>query len=96
MIRTFDDALTEDLFHGSHSGRTKRISPLLLSSILCKLDMLNSAITINDLRMPPGNRLEALKGDLNGYYSIRVNDQLRIVFVWSEPYADAVKLVDYH
>jgi toxin HigB-1 len=96
MIRTFGDALTEDLFHGSYNSRTKRISPLLLSSILRKLDMLNSAITINDLRMPPGNRLEALKGDLNGYYSIRVNDQFRIIFTWSEPYADTVKLVDYH
>jgi len=96
LIRTFGDALTEDLFHGTHTGRTKRISSSVLNGILRKLDMLNAAIRLDDLRVPPGNRLEALKGDLSGFYSIRVNDQFRLIFQWNEPFADHVKLVDYH
>jgi proteic killer suppression protein len=61
-----------------------------------KLDMLDSATSLNDLRAPPGNRLEALKGDRAGRFSIRVNDRWRICFVWSELGPDQVEMVDYH
>ena len=61
-----------------------------------KLDMLHYAVKLQDLRSPPGNRLEALKGDLRGYYSIRVNDQWRILFEWTEQGPSRVRIVDYH
>ena len=61
-----------------------------------KLDMLNRAHTLEDLRIPPANRLEALKGDLRGFHSIRVNDRWRLVFQWRGGNAEAVRLMDYH
>lgn len=61
-----------------------------------KLDMLDAAITLSDLRSPPGNRLEALKGDRAGQYSVRINDRWRICFVWTERGPDHVEIVDYH
>lgn len=61
-----------------------------------KLDMLNAAYQLEDLRSPPGNRLEALKGDLKGFYSIRINEQWRIIFQWQNGNVLAVKIVDYH
>jgi len=64
--------------------------------MLRKLDVLNAAHSLTDLREPPGNRLEALKGDRLGFYSIRVNDQWRIVFSWESNNAYEVELVDYH
>lgn len=60
------------------------------------LDYLNGAVKLGDLMVPPGNRLEALKGDLKGYYSIRINDQWRIVFLWVEGNAEDVHIKDYH
>lgn len=64
--------------------------------VLRKLDQLNGAVELRDLRVPPANRLEALKGDRDGYYSVRVNDQWRIVFRWSGDGAHDVEFVDYH
>ncbi len=61
-----------------------------------KLDLLDAAETLDDLRVPPGNRLEALKGDRAGQYSIRINQQYRICFVWRENSAEDVEIVDYH
>ena len=61
-----------------------------------KLDIINSALTVADLRSPPGNRLEALRGDFAGFHSIRINAQWRIVFRWSKANADEVRLIDYH
>lgn len=61
-----------------------------------KLDMLNAASNINDLRVPPGNRLEALRGELRGYHSIRINDQWRVVFRWEDGHAYEVRIADYH
>ncbi|MBD2309537.1 type II toxin-antitoxin system RelE/ParE family toxin [Chroococcidiopsis sp. FACHB-1243] len=61
-----------------------------------KLDQLNAAVSLNDLRVPPGNRLEALHGERAGQHSIRINDQYRICFVWLEQGADSVEIVDYH
>ena len=68
----------------------------MLAGALWKLDMLNASRNINDLRSPPGNRLEALRGDWRGFHSIRVNDQWRVVFRWAEGHAHAVRLIDYH
>jgi len=96
MIVSFGDALTEDLFHGRRSRRATRVPEGLRSGVFRKLDMLNAAQDLNDLRTPPGNRLEALKGDLRGRHSIRVNDQWRIVFRWAEGGPAQVRLDDYH
>ena len=63
---------------------------------LRKLDMLNYAKVLDDLRIPPGNRLEALKGDLHGYFSIRINDQWRIVFRWTIEGPSEIEIIDYH
>jgi len=73
----------------------RRFSPNLVRIALRKLDVLNGAHQLNDLRFPPANRLEALKGDLAGFHSIRVNDQWRLIFRWDEGVYD-VSLTDYH
>ncbi len=93
MIVGFGDKWTERLYDGE---RIKGFPPELLAVAWRKLDILNNAKTLDDLRMPPGNRLEALKGELRGLYSIRVNDQWRIIFLWKEGNVDAVRMVDYH
>ena len=94
-IRSFGDPATADLYHGRRTSRARRFPQDILSVALRKLDMLNAAFRLADLRSPPGNRLEALKGDLVGFYSIRVNEQWRIIFRW-ENGAHEVSLVDYH
>jgi proteic killer suppression protein len=95
VIASFGDRATEDLFHG-RSGRLRRIPPSIRQVAVRKLDMVNAAQALRDLQVPPGNRLEALKGDLKGKHSIRVNDQWRIVFHWHEGDAHDVTIVDYH
>jgi proteic killer suppression protein len=96
MIVSFADRATEDLFHGDATTRARRLPKELARIALRKLDMLNAATDFGDLLVPPGNRLEALKGELKGLHSIRVNDQWRIVFRWSGTDAHEVRLVDYH
>ena len=96
MILSFGDAATEDFYHGRRTGRGRRFPPDIVRSALRKLDVLNAAHRLDDLRQPPGNRLKALKGDLEGFHSIRVNDQWRIVFRWSDGRASDVSLTDYH
>jgi proteic killer suppression protein len=96
MIAGFGDKQTEDLFHGRRTARTRRFPPDITRLALRKLDVLNGASSVIDLRSPPGNRLEALQGDLLGFYSIRVNQQWRIVFRWEGSDAHDVRLVDYH
>lgn len=93
MIRSFADRDTEELF--------RRIAPRRLPSdihraALRKLLQIDAASSLADLRVPPGNRLEALKGKRHGQYSIRVNDQWRICFIWQEAQAYDVEIVDYH
>lgn len=95
MIASFGDRATEALFHGSNS-RARRIPADIRNTAIRKLDMLNAARELGDLRAPPGNRLEALKGDLKGMRSIRVNDQWRIVFRWHGGDAHDVTIIDYH
>jgi toxin HigB-1 len=94
-IRSFGDAATADLFHGRNTARVRRFPQDVKIAALRKLDVLNAAYKLDDLRFPPDNRLEALKGDLDGFYSIRVNEQWRIIFYWNSGAQD-VELIDYH
>ena len=93
MIESFADRTTEAIYHGKTA---KGFPSDFLAVAQRKLDMLRRASTLQDLRVPPGNRLEALKGDLAGFHSIRINDQWRIVFQWSQGSAHQVRIVDYH
>jgi len=93
MIRSFADRDTERLWHGAAS---RKWSAELAKRGLAKLRLLDVAEVIEDLRTPPGNRLEALKGDRKGQYSVRINDQWRICFRWMEGGAYDVEIVDYH
>jgi proteic killer suppression protein len=96
MIVSFGDAATEDLYHGRNTSRVRRFPADIVAAALRKLDVLRAAQQLQDLRSPPGNRLEALRGDFVGFYSIRVNDQWRLVFRWENDGAHEVSLVDYH
>lgn len=96
MIVSFGDRATEDLYHNGPTSRARRFPQDVVGLALVKLDMLNSAAAVLDLRSPPGNRLEALKGDLKGFRSIRVNDQWRLVFRWEDNNARDGSLMDYH
>jgi proteic killer suppression protein len=93
MIRTFRDKETEKVFRREPS---RRLPAALLRQCQRKLAILDGAETLQDLRVPPGNRLEKLKGNREGQYSIRINDQWRICFKWSEGGADDVEIADYH
>ncbi|MBE9018759.1 type II toxin-antitoxin system RelE/ParE family toxin, partial [Chroococcidiopsidales cyanobacterium LEGE 13417] len=85
MIVSFKDRGTEDIFDGEDSKEARKLCPINLWSVARrKLDQLNAATSLNDLRVPPGNRLEALQGNRAGQHSIRINDQYRICFVWLE------------
>lgn len=92
MIKTFQCADTEALFHRQRVARFVNIE----SVARLKLEQLNQAGHLDDLRVPPGNRLEALKGERAGQYSIRINDQFRVCFRWVGADAEAVEIVDYH
>ena len=96
MIKSFGDNATEDLFHGRKTRRATRFPPQTVRAAIRKLDVLNAAHALLDLRSPPGNRLEALTGSREGYHSIRVNDQWRIVFHWQDGDAYDVSVIDYH
>jgi proteic killer suppression protein len=96
MITSFKDNATADLYHGRQTNRVKRFPPDEIRIALRKLDILNAAYRVEDLREPPGNRLKALKGELFGYYSVRVNEQWRLIFRWEGNDAEDVSLVDYH
>ncbi len=96
MIASFAAGATADLFHGIDSARIRRWSPDVQKAALRKLDMVNAAMVLDDLKVPPGNRLEPLKGNLKGYHSIRINDQWRVVFKWKDGAAHEVRITDYH
>ena len=97
MIVTFKDRGTEDIFNGDNTRAARQSCPESLWKIAVrKLDQLDSVTVLDDLRVPPGNRLEALSGDRKGRYSIRINAQFRICFVWSTQGPNEVEIVDYH
>jgi toxin HigB-1 len=93
MIVSFADPETDLIWSGRQS---RRLPPDIQSPALRKLRLMNNARVLEDLRVPPGNRLEALKGNLKGRHSIRINDQWRIVFVWSDGGPSDVEITDYH
>jgi proteic killer suppression protein len=92
VIKAFRCKDTETMFKGARVARFATIQPVAMR----KLAMLNQAGRLDDLRVPPGNRLEALKGDRTGQHSIRINDQWRVCFRWTEGDAEDVEIVDYH
>lgn len=92
MIVSFKDADTMELFTERKSRRWAKIAKVALR----KLDQLGAAISLDDLKIPPANKLEALKGNRKGQHSIRVNDQFRICFTWEKDGAHGVELTDYH
>lgn len=97
MIRSFAYAATEDLFSGRDSRRARRACPQALWPVARrKLDQINRVRALEELRVPPGNRLERLRGDRSGQYSIRLNNQYRVCFRWEDGYADEVEITDYH
>jgi toxin HigB-1 len=93
MIASFRDADTEQLWQ---TGRSRRIPANLRMGALKKLLLLHASVALDNLSVPPGNRLEALHGQRKGQHSIRINDQYRICFVWREGNARDVEIVDYH
>lgn len=97
MILSFKDVGTEDIFNGENTESARKTCPQTLYSVASrKLDQIDSVVELNELRVPPGNRLEALEGDRQGQYSIRINDQYRICFIWTLNGAEDVEIVDYH
>lgn len=93
MIRSFADPETAKLFRRE---RVRRVPPDIQRTALRKLAQLDAAVTLDDLRAPPANRLEALLGDRAGQHSVRINDQWRICFVWATGGPKNVEIVDYH
>ena len=97
MIAHFSDKGTEDIFQRVESREARRVLPIELHrNAAKKLAMINAARFVEDLKIPPGNRLEKLKGTLEGHYSVRINDQWRIVFRWADGSAFDVSICDYH
>lgn len=97
MIQGFRDPATHDIHNGKSTKAARNRLPGNLWRVATrKLDQLNHVIELAELRVPPGNQLEALKGDRRGQHSIRINDQYRICFVWTDDGPDAVEIVDYH
>ena len=97
VIRSFFDDGTEDIFNGRNTKAARRTCPSSLWRVAArKLEQLDSSESVDDLRAPPGNRLEALSGDRTGQFSIRINEQYRVCFVWTELGPDKIEIVDYH
>ena len=96
MIQTFRHDLAEDLFYDRRTKTTRSFSAQLHRTARRKLLYLHDAADLRDLRTPPGNRLEKLKGEREDFYSIRINDQWRLVFRWSDGHAYEVRITDYH
>jgi proteic killer suppression protein len=92
MIKSFNCKNTEKLFNDVDVKKFRKFS----KSARIKLEILNAVVSVSSLRIPPGNRLEQLKGNRKGQYSIRINEQWRICFLWKECNAYAVEIVDYH
>ncbi len=97
MIESFKNKATEDIFNGVNSKIARKTCPQTLWQIASrKLDQLDSVQVLDELKIPPGNRLESLAGDRANEYSIRINDQYRICFMWDESGPYNVEITDYH
>lgn len=97
MIQSFKNRGTEDIFNGMNTKNARKICPQNLWKIARrKLDQLDSVIELNELKIPPGNRLEPLSGSRSGEHSIRINEQYRICFVWQKSGPKSVEITDYH
>ena len=97
MIQSFKNRATEDIFNGRKSKVALKLCPVSLwKTAGRKLDQLDSVVSLEEMRIPPGNQLEALSGDRKGQFSVRINKQYRICFVWSAHGAENVEIVDYH
>ncbi len=97
MIRSFKDEGSEDVFNGRNTQAARRTCPSSVWKVATrKLDLLDSARSLQDIAVPPGNQLESLKGDRAGQHGIRINDQYRICFVWTEDGPSQVEIADYH
>jgi len=96
VIQGFGNKLAEDLYDDKNTKETRNFPAELRRAGRRKLLYLHDAAVLGDLRVPPGNRLEALKGSWKGYHSIRINDQWRVVFRWSDGHAFDVRVLDYH
>ena len=96
MIKSFANRMTQDIYDGVASRQARAFPGDLLRAARIRLDYIQYAVTLDDLQTPPGNRLEALKGNLRGKHSIRINRQWRIVFRWTNEGAEEVEIADYH
>ncbi len=97
MIRSFRNHGTEDVFDGADTRAARRTCPRTLWTVARrKLDQMNRVQEVSELAVPPGNRLESLRGERRGQHSIRINDQYRICFRWEAGHADEVEITDYH
>ena len=97
MIQSFKNKATEDIFNGKFTKSARKICPKNIWSIAFrKLDQLDSVLTLDELQVPPGNRLEKLSRGRKGQHSIRINDQYRICFRWTETGPIDVEVTDYH
>lgn len=96
MIISIRDKLTQDIFDGVLSKQSRKLDKKLHSKARRLLDQINAAPNVDVLRVPPGNRLEKLTGHLKGYWSVRINDQWRIIFQWINHEAHDVCIIDYH
>ena len=97
MILSFKDGGTEDIFNGKRTKKARKSCPEKLWKLTRRrLELLDSIVKSQELLIPPGNRLEALKGNRLGQYSIRINEQYRICFKWRDQGPDEVEIVDYH
>lgn len=96
VIRSLGDDTTRDIWNGVNSKAARRIPMELWPVVRRKLDQIDAVTRLDDLKVPPGNRLHALVGDRAGYHAIRVNDQYRVVFRFDGHHADDVRCTDYH
>jgi len=97
MIVSFKDKATEDIFNGKSSRVARKACPQIIWKFASrKLDQIDSVESLNELKVPPGNRLEPLSGNRKGQYSIRINDQFRICFLWGKSGPEKVEIADYH
>ena len=97
MIVSFKNTETEDIFNGANTKAARKLCPESIWRVaIRKLDQIDSVVSVEELSVPPGNRLEKLVGDRDGQYSIRINEHYRICFWWSDLGAEQVEIIDYH